>query len=124
MADGFMQLFLQINEVEMNDELWSPFETLTDSLSFLSISKTEFTAVDMTGLGIPFFIEFFIDTEVKKQTRFRYNFWQALGDIGGIHDGFNLLISIFMSRLSAAFFFSSFVNGQRVAPKHSKKHKL
>lgn len=124
MSDGFMQMFLQMNEVEIYDGLWSPFSTLTDTLSFLSINKTQFNAVDMTGMVVPFFIEFFIDTEVKKQTRSRYNFWQALGDIGGIHDGFNLLISLFMSRLSAAFFFSSFVNGQRVGPKHSKQQKL
>lgn len=44
--------------------------------------------------------------------RKRYNIWDALGDIGGFHDGLILFINfIFMGRYSAAMFEHSIVQG-------------
>ena len=43
--------------------------------------------------------------------RKRYGFWDALGDVGGFYDGCKLLIQLFMSTISAAFFSNQFENG-------------
>jgi len=37
-------------------------------------------------------------------TRTRYSFWDALGDIGGLHDGIVLLFGLFMSSVSSRAF--------------------
>ena len=43
--------------------------------------------------------------------RQRYNYWMALGDIGGFHDGMSLLIGLFMGPYSALVFLQNFVQG-------------
>jgi len=40
----------------------------------------------------------------------------ALGDIGGLHDGLNLLIWVFMGPISATFFSQSFFDGGVYSP--------
>ena len=45
------------------------------------------------------------------EKRIRYNFWTALGDIGGFHDGLFLLLSIFMGPFSAKLFKNDLMRG-------------
>ena len=48
----------------------------------------------------------------------------ALGDIGGFHDGMNLLVGILMGPLSAALFFQSFVVGGVYEASSTKDQRL
>ena len=57
---------------------------------------------------------------MKKFSRKRYSFWEALGDIGGFFDGLRLLIGLFMAPLSGAFFTDDFVKGAKFAKKTKK----
>ena len=45
-------------------------------------------------------------------SRQRLSFWQALGDIGGFHDGLVLLVKLFMVPLSANFFNFNLTKGR------------
>lgn len=56
-------------------------------------------------------MHFRVDTTKLEFTRTRYNFWDALGDVGGFHDGLMLLLSLFMGSISAASFTNALVNG-------------
>ena len=47
---------------------------------------------------------FFIDNNIQVVKRIRYNFWMALGDIGGFYDGLRLLMMFLMAPISAVFF--------------------
>lgn len=43
---------------------------------------------------------FKIDNKVQVEKRIRYNFWTALSDIGGFHDGIRLLMNIFVAPIA------------------------
>ena len=102
-------VLLKVNEVEMYDSVVNPFNSATDEKEFLSIEQWEQRKTP-DNFGI-ISIDFTIDGSLNHSQRTRYNFWMALGDIGGFHDGMNLLIGIFMGPISAALFFQSFVDG-------------
>ena len=55
--------------------------------------------------------EFSISNEVQIEKRIRYNFWMALGDIGGFHDGLFLVLSLFMSPYAATLFENDLMRG-------------
>ena len=47
---------------------------------------------------------FFIDNKVKVEKRIRYNFWMALGDVGGLHDGLYIILSVIIMPIAATLF--------------------
>lgn len=49
-------------------------------------------------------IELVMSNEMNIAERKRYNWWDALGDIGGFHDGLVLLVRFFLAPYSAAMF--------------------
>jgi len=53
--------------------------------------------------------DFSLDTKKQVQQRVRYSLWQALGDVGGFHDGLSLLVGILMSPLATLLFKRDFV---------------
>lgn len=55
--------------------------------------------------------------------RKRYNFWDAVGDIGGFHDGIVLIIQVFMAPYSAMMFNIGLTNGTLYQDKPSKKER-
>ena len=93
----------------MYDSIWDPFNPVTDEKEFLSVDSWTFMKVP-DKLGTFSFLFSIAGTKNHSQ-RTRYSFWMALGDIGGFHDGMNLLVGILMGPLSAALFFQSFVVG-------------
>ena len=44
--------------------------------------------------------------------RVRYNFWQALADVGGFHDGLKLLVSLFIAPVSSILFENDLLKGK------------
>ena len=94
------------NEVEMHDALLM-LDAVTDSISFLSVVNiAEYGGVLTTEPDTYVKITFALDNKVKHIMRKRYNFWQALGDIGGLYDGLRLIVYLFMAPLSSAYFFN------------------
>ena len=55
--------------------------------------------------------EFTISNELQIEKRIRYNFWMALADIGGFHDGLFLVLSLFMSPYAATLFENDLMRG-------------
>ena len=47
---------------------------------------------------------FYVDDKIQVVKRIRYNFWMALGDIGGFYDGLRLVLTFFMAPIAALFF--------------------
>jgi len=64
-----------------------------------------------------------LSPDVKIMTRTRYSFWDALGDVGGFHDGLVLLVRFFMAPYSAALFFADFLKNGKFATRASSKVK-
>lgn len=54
---------------------------------------------------------FHIDNSVQVEKRIRYNFWMALGDVGGFHDGLSLLVYLLMAPFAAIFFENDLLKG-------------
>ena len=92
----------------MLDSLLDPFSQLTDQKEFLTSSVPEVSGTDLKI----FQLSFTLNNKIRMISRKRYSFWQALGDIGGFHDGLYLLINITMAPLSASMFFNKFVHGK------------
>ena len=90
----------------MNDELFNPFSTTTLETLYMQPERTEEidSFYDQPRSGINIKIEIMLSDEMIIQSRSRYNYWQALGDIGGFYDGLRLLFSFFMASYSAAMF--------------------
>ena len=51
---------------------------------------------------------------IKYQQRVRYGVWQALGDIGGFHDGLCLVFGSIVSYAAANNFLIELFNGHNV----------
>lgn len=100
----------------INDGLLNPFDQTTEESVYLSPEKTDNIdtfADDSVSGGISIQIEVMLSDEMAMQSRTRYNYWDALGDIGGFHDGLVLLVNVFMASYSAGMFEQSLVDGSR-----------
>ena len=102
----------------MHDSLINPFDTLTDELSFMNLESTTIKLPAYPSIAF----NFKISENILKYQRNRYSFWKALGDIGGFNDGMCLVIKIFMTPISASFFFNSFTHGTRFKKKSLSAH--
>ena len=51
---------------------------------------------------------------IQVQTRIRYTYWNLLGDVGGFHDGFGILISICMGSYGALAFKAEYLSGNYI----------
>ena len=54
-----------------------------------------------------------LDVDYMELKRVRYNFWDALGDIGGFHDGLILFIRILMGPFAAHSFIMELIASSR-----------
>ena len=98
----------------MYDSVIDPFGPLTHEQDYLDIDE-RFSEVEEDGDDeFVFKIHFELQPEIQILQRTRYSFWDALGDIGGFHDGLALLISFFMSSISSALFTKELEKSGRV----------
>ena len=60
----------------------------------------------MADLEGQFFYDhvFLLDNNIQVVKRIRYNFWKALGDIGGFYDGLRLILVFFIAPFAATLF--------------------
>ena len=63
-----------------------------------------------------------LDSDMTDRKRVRYNFWDALADVGGFHDGLVLLIRIVIGPYAAHGFFMQLLQKQRKEPKQTRQH--
>ena len=66
------------------------------------MTNSEITTFENYGSGYQHI--FAVDNNTQVIKRIRYNFWMALGDIGGFYDGLKLLLSFFMAPIAALFY--------------------
>ena len=106
-----IEFTLRPNKVEMHDALMNPFSTLTDEREFLTVTgKDKYNGVDKVDASSPFCEFYFaIDNKINGMMRKRYNFWQALGDIGGFYDGCRLVVYLMMAPLTRALYQNNMV---------------
>ena len=64
---------------------------------------------------------FQIDPKMQEMATVRLSFWQALGDLGGFHDGIYVLISIMIRPVAATLFQSELVKGIKVEASEDSK---
>ena len=98
----------------VHDSLVNPFDQLTEESDYLMAEKIDldFQTKKSAG-GINVNISLMLSDEMGMHSRQRYNYWQALGDIGGFHDGLVLVINIIMASYSSGMFEQKLVDGDR-----------
>ena len=57
---------------------------------------------------------------MQDQSRVRYSFWKALGDIGGLSDGLYLIFQVLIGPVVAAYFERDLLKDSYIDPKQSK----
>lgn len=67
---------------------------------------------------------FLMDSHMQDQSRVRYSFWKALGDIGGLSDGLYLIFRVLIGPIVAAYFERDLLNDSYIDPKQSKELKM
>ena len=101
----------------MQDSIWDPLESPTDEHDYIQVSETvpRVFKLPKDMVGTSFEHMFIIDNNVQVEKRIRYNFWTALADVGGFHDGLVLILGLFMSPFAAMMFENDLVKGNLLA---------
>ena len=112
---------LRIHELEFDDKIYNPFESATKKLSYLQLEKG---ASNKRETHDPIIKNMFkLDADYQEQKRKLYSYWDALGDVGGFHDGLALLISSLVGPFAAHRFFIDFVSNLRQDPAEGQRKK-
>ena len=116
-----------INDLTIKNNLYNPFVSETDTVTFLTPVKTE------QQLFIPKLkqeqkqsqpiigYKIMLAKEMVIMERVRYQVWDLLGDIGGFYDGIILALFLFMGPYSAKSFANNFVDKTRFLVQDKKK---
>ena len=105
----------------MRDDLFNPFNDESETIDYVTAEKVQdFSDVrpitggkDQQNLAVvpELRIDITLSTDMIVSERKRYNFWDAVGDIGGFHDGIVLIIQVLMAPYSAMMFNIGLTNG-------------
>ena len=106
----------------MKDSVWNPFDHVTDSKQFLEVHKI-ISHTRQHGGRTGYVLEFMIDNQIQYQKRIRYNFWAALADVGGFHDGLFILFSFVLSPVIATLYENELIKGNLFSWKLNKRQK-
>ena len=97
----------------MQDSVIDPFETLTEELDFFTLKMDQtYSEEYQSGYVIYILLSLKIQRDAVVMSRKRYSLWDALGDIGGFHDGLVLVVGTFMTGISAFFYESDLTGGK------------
>ena len=117
----------------MRDDLFNPFNDESETIDYVTAEKVQdFSDVrpitggkDQQNLAVvpELRIDITLSTDMIVSERKRYNFWDAVGDIGGFHDGIVLIIQVLMAPYSAMMFNIGLTNGTLYQDKPSKKER-
>ena len=107
---------LQLFEAKFYDDIYSPFEETTDDREYIKVVKSRADTFDR-DFGYEHFFQ--IDPLMRDMSRVRLSFWQALGDVGGFHDGLILLVTGLIRPLAAARFQNDLLKSTLVEPSKS-----
>ena len=97
---------LQITEVTFEDSLLDVFREATDEIEYLSITDSEIASnIQVDKIRNSRFSHICrINTDKLKMIRTKFNVWDAIGFIGGTHDGIYLIVGILLRPISACLF--------------------
>ena len=87
------------HELEIHNAWLNPIESLSEQRDYLSVAASHDVEFDMH-----YSHRFMIDNSVQVEKRYRYNFWEALADLGGLQDGLSMLVNFLMAPLAATMF--------------------
>ena len=114
---------LRIHELELDDKIYNPFESASRTLNYLQLEKGTSNGRETYSYSIK--NKFKLDVDYQEQRRKLYSYWDALGDVGGFHDGLILLISTIMGPFAAHRFFTDLLSSLRQDPVNEqwRKHR-
>ena len=95
----------------MLDSVYDPFERASDEVSYFSVDSFELDK-DTSFLPLSYTMNINLSQENHVMQRKRYSAWDALGDIGGFHDGLVLIFASFMGIFNAVFYASDLTGGK------------
>ena len=111
---------LRFNEAVFEDNLYNPLDSVTDQFNFLQVNPALTKLEPLKELDVQHYV--ILDSDMNDLKRVRYNFWDALGDVGGFHDGLVLLIRIVIGPFAAHGFFLELLAKQRKEPIQTRQH--
>ena len=109
---------LRIQQTEMIDNVFDPFNTPTFEHEILQVQRSQST--ESTGKYEHIYR---LDNVKQVNKRVRYTWWNAIADIGGFSDGLALLVGPFLSWLADKLFQVSLTKDSLEEPKLSSKDK-
>ena len=93
------------------DSIYDPFEGVSRLFQYLSVEPAgSITIPSIEEESVKYRHTFVLDVDYQEQKRKRYNLWDALGDIGGFHDGLLLLIRLVIAPLAARNYFFDLIS--------------
>ena len=113
-ADMKADVVVNMNQVDLSDELWSPFPVDENQFFYLTADPTSTELVTTIGEededapALTLDIKLRLGEILNIHSRTRYNFWDLLGDVGGFNDGLVLLCSLLMAPYSEFAFKSDY----------------
>ena len=109
---------LRMNQLTIADEVFNPFSQQTDSLDFYQVHNS-LVSTDSTDYEHVFEL----DNKMKVSSRVRYSLWQALGDIGGFHDGLFMVVRFLLAPIAATFFHKDLLQKDLTETKLTKRER-
>jgi len=118
---------LSLHEVELADAIYDPLGFSSEGFQFISATKeSEISTIE--GKVAPnskdlmtMSIDLNLNGYLRVDSRTRYNVWDLLGDVGGLHDGLVIFFAIFVVPFSTFSFSNDFIEGKLVDG-GNKKH--
>ena len=111
---------LRQHKIEVKDSLFNPFAFTSQKHNYIQNSGTEKIE---TG-RLYYWHTFQIDNNIHVLKRIHYNFWMALGDIGGFYYGLKMLLMFFMAPISAVLFENELLRGSIFAQDLTGRQKI
>ena len=105
------QTTLQYHDVVFEDQIYNPLDPQTDQFGYLEVNQAKSSYDTINEKTIEHAV--LLDSIMSEKRRVRYSFWDALGDVGGFHDGLVLLIRIVIGPFAAHGFYLELVTKLR-----------
>ena len=108
----------------MEDSIFNIFDQQTDQRFDLSTQHKENFKTDLKSDlksvsesdSLSWDLYVLLDDEYEVRKRVRYGFWQALSDVGGVHDALSIIVRVFFGPLAANYFQQDLVKKTKQEP--------
>lgn len=113
----------RVSQVQFEDSIYTPFEQDGNIITFMNVIEDSPMSEFRPNLEFGYMQTWLLDPEYQFMHRVRYSYWDALGDVGGFHDGLVLLVKMLLGPFTAYNFVLDILSKERVAKPFSKRQK-